>query len=93
VHDLGDRVAVGLRRRNVGLRAGDPARGDELLRARDLLRRLDALDPSPKYPLPTASHIIRSLSAAQGTCAAGVRSLASTRLAALARAACALRAF
>ena len=78
VHDLGDRLAVRLRGRDVRLRPRDPARRDQLLRARDLLRRLDALDPSPENPLPTASHRLCARSLRLGIPGRG-RSLAGER--------------
>src|SRR5581483_10454955 len=57
VHDLGD--GVGVRHRGVDPRLGlhDAARRDELHGPGDLLRRLDASDPSSEDPLLTARHL------------------------------------
>src|SRR6185437_1511367 len=56
-HDLRDRLAVGLRRLHRGRRLDDAAGRDQLLGARDLLRRLDAPDPSPQNAFLPTSHL------------------------------------
>src|SRR5712691_4594490 len=67
---FGDALAVGLGGPNRGLRAHDPARRDELHRARDLLRALHALDASAQNALLPTSHAY-SLARSEARPAAG----------------------
>ena len=61
-HDLGDAVGVRLRGVHARLRLDDATRGDQLHRARDLLRRLHRLDAAPQDALlPTAMPMRSSL--------------------------------